>query len=176
MQESGQEPDIAHNAVAATSGMQATPVSTVATPTSKVKSSMGSLIADLLLYVVVSAVVSVLMIKFAPRILGEEKKDTASNIVVVDVEAIAREHVLALGEKVRDGSVPVDQMQIKTKAFSQAMINQFHEYARQGKIVLNANAVASIPEDVQDVTATIQSILKEGGHIEERKNKTDDKK
>ncbi len=169
MQESGQAPHAVSAAPGAVPGTQEAPVSAAVAPTSKAKSSIGALFADLLLYAVVSAVVSVLMIKFAPQILGDDQKANTTNIVVVDVEAIAREHVVALGEKVRDGSIPVDQMAVKTKEFSKAMIDQFHGYARQGMIVLNTNAVASIPDDIQDLTETIQAQLKKDGYIEERK-------
>ncbi|KLR58989.1 hypothetical protein [Diaphorobacter sp. J5-51] len=175
MQESGQEPHIARDAAVAAPGQQE-PVSTAAAPTNKAKSSIGTLIADLLLYAVVSAVVSVLVFKLAPPIFGDEKKTVATNFVVVDVELIAREHVLALGEKVRDGVIPIDQMQAKTTEFTKAMIEQFHTYSRKGLIVLNATAVASIPEDVQDVTMDIQNTLKAGGYIEDRKPKSADSK
>lgn len=119
------------------------------------------MVLDLLLMVAVAAAISLLVTKFAPRYLGAE--ETKQGIAVIDMEALTREQVLAMGEAARAGTIEPEKMASLTQNFATVLMGKLNEYSEQGIVVVKSSAVISIPETVPDLTQTVrEELLKEG--------------
>lgn len=131
------------------------------------KTSAWYLVFEMLIYATVAVVAALLAVKFFPT-LFEQQKPVTQNFVVVDMEELAREQVLAMGDMVRNGAISAEEMPIKTRAFSQALMEQLAIYATKNIVVLNSSAVAALPESVSDETNAVRSELQKSGVMARR--------
>ncbi|CAN7576470.1 TrbI F-type domain-containing protein [Acidovorax delafieldii] len=143
------------------------------------KRSPGGIVAlafDVLVIVAVSLLTMILAIRFVPAIglsLVGSKSD--GQFLVANIESLAREEMLALGDMVRKGEILPAEMPAKTEKFSDELIKVLQAYADEtGKVVLRKDSVVAAPESVVDLTDEIRSkLLKSGAmqHSHEPKDK-----
>lgn len=124
------------------------------------------------MFTLIAAVVSFFAVKYAPMITGEGHEQ--QSFVVVNMEQLTREQVLAMGDMVRSGSMDPGEMRTKAEEFSKALMEKMHAYSREGIVVLNSNAVVSIPEKFVDVTETVEQELQRAGVMLSRRGKKQD--
>lgn len=132
------------------------------------KSSAWSLFGDLLICAVVAVCSALLAVKYS-HLIFDEPKQASPSFVVVDMEELAREQVLAMGDMVRSGSMAAEEMPARTRAFSQALLDQLAAYAKQNILVLNSSAVAALPDGVSDETSIVRGELQKAGAMQARK-------
>lgn len=89
-------------------------------------------------------------------------------IVVVDTDALAREQIDALREKVVAGKIPSEKMPEMSRAFSSQLLLKLDSYAQGGAIVLRASSVIAYPAEVQNITGEIRASLQAAGYMEVR--------
>lgn len=150
---------------------------TVATDVAQKRTSGGiaALAIDVLVIVVVSLLTMVLTLRFGPSIgfsPGGSKSDT--QFLVANIESLAREEMLALGDMVRKGEIAPAEMPAKTEKFSDELIKVLQAYADEtGKVVLRKDSVVAAPESVVDLTDEIRTKLIKSGSMQPVKEAKD---
>ena len=129
---------------------------------------MVALAIDVLVIVIVCLLTIVLAFRFGPAIgfspIGS-KGD--GQFLVANIESLAREEMLALGDMVRKGEITPAEMPAKTEKFSDELIKVLQAYADDtGKVVLRKDSVVAAPESVVDLTDEIRSKLLKSGAMQ----------
>lgn len=129
---------------------------------------IAALAIDVSVIVIVSLLTMVLTLRFGPAIgfsPGGAKSDT--QFLVANIESLAREEMLALGDMVRKGEIAPAEMPAMTEKFSDELIKVLQAYADEtGKVVLRKDSVVAAPESVVDLTDEIRTKLIKSGAMQ----------
>ncbi|MBV7542107.1 TrbI F-type domain-containing protein [Acidovorax sp. sic0104] len=148
------------------------PIETTPPEPSEVKRASGGLSAlaiDVLVVVIVSLAMVLLVLKFGPALgLTGAGGKSEPQFLVANVEALAREEMLALGDLVRKGEITPAEMPAKTEKFSDELIKALQTTADEtGKVVLRKDSLVAAPETVLDLTDEIRAKLIKSGAMQQ---------
>ena len=127
---------------------------------------IGSLLVDILVMAFVAALVTLAVQYFSPDVFDAKGTAGEAQIVTVNFEQLTKEQIIALGTRVSEGSVPVDEMTERSSKFTEALLGKINSYANEGKVVLRGDAVLAAPESVLDITAKLRDELQAQGLME----------
>lgn len=136
----------------------------------KAGGGIAALAIDLLVILVVSCVVAIMVVKFGPAIgIKDAGSKTESQFIVADIEGLARDQMVALGDMVNKGEIEPSMLPSKTEAFSSGLINALQSIADEsGKVVLRRDSVLAAPGNTEDRTEDIRSMLVKSGVMKSR--------
>lgn len=124
-----------------------------------------SILFDVFFVVFVAALMSFAVIQWKVNSLLEE--DQKITIGVIDAKLLAEQAIRALTFDLSQGNITEDEMVIKSKKFSEALLEQLKVYARDGLLVIRKDAVYELPSNTPDLTeATKNKLLGLGFHFE----------
>lgn len=136
----------------------------------KTGGGLAALAIDVLVILIVSCVMAILVVKFAPAIgIKDADAKTESQFIVADIEGLARDQMVALGDMVNKGEIEPSMLPSKTEAFTSALINALQGIADEsGKVVLRRDSVLAAPGNTEDRTEDIRSMLVKSGVMKQR--------
>jgi len=118
------------------------------------------LMADILVMAAVSAAVALMVFTYLQKSGAGSIDD---KFITINFDALVRQEIIALSDKVRSGIIKPTEMPEISKKFTLALLDKMNAYAKDGKIVLKNDAVIAAPETVLDVTDKIRDeLVKEG--------------
>jgi hypothetical protein len=136
------------------------------TPSTKANSALAELIGNLVVTAIMAFVIAVGVVHFAPQFLPQKEVAAQHKFVVLNIEGLTREQILALGEKVQSGEIDVEDMPKKSSRFGVALMDMLKDYAQQNVVVLRADTVVMAPEDFEDITEKVRSDLIKSGAMQ----------
>jgi hypothetical protein len=132
------------------------------------RSGLASLLGEFAVTAIISAVVSVVVFTQLPRLTGSQSNSVSRQMVAVNFDALVRQEIMGLADKVRAGEIKPEQMPAMSKKFTLAMQDKLNEYAKNGKIVVKSESIVTAPDDLEDVTEKIKSELLQDGLMDVR--------
>ncbi len=129
----------------------------------KPATGLSGLVFDVAVMAIVAALVSFCMLVWGPSIIPGLTKTEEPPFVVVNIDQLGREQMMAMSQKVREGTVEVAEMPAKSAAFAQALVERVQSHADAGKVVLRADSVVAAPDGVRDLTDSIRDDLIKSG-------------
>lgn len=125
---------------------------------------------DILVMVVIAALVSVGMSYVSPKWVAppSDKLAIEDILVTVNFDAIVKEQMQALTERVRNGDIEASDMPARTEKFTLALMDKINAQASEGKIVMRADQVLAAPANIPDLTDKLRKELRSEGVMERR--------
>ena len=136
------------------------------TPVTRKQSALQGLLADVVVYVAISALVATCAVLLYDKSTeGQEMSQQRIELVAIDTQGLLEEQLAGTTALVRLGKLKPDDISSRTKAFMDALALKAAEYAGQGVVVLDSKAIVAAPAHVQDVTEQIRQELLQGGEM-----------
>jgi len=129
-----------------------------------------SLFVDVFVVVLISVLVSIAIVHFYSK-WGASSYDRLAIddiLVTVNFDAIVKEQMQALTERVRNGDIEASDMPARTEKFTLALMDKINEQASEGKIVMRADQVLAAPANIPDLTDKLRKELRSEGVMERR--------
>lgn len=132
----------------------------------KAASPLMELLSNIVVTAVIAFFVAVGVMYFAPQFMPQMNAASQQKFVVLNIEGLTREQILALGEKVQSGEIDVEDMPKKSSRFGAALMEMMKDYAQQNVVVLRADTVVMAPESFEDITAKVRGDLIKSGAMQ----------
>lgn len=147
-----------------------------APPKPAATSGVSTFLFDLVFMIIISAMVSIAVTMYLPKWLGMggEKASLQDTIVTVNFEAIVRDQISALSDKVRVGDIEPKDMPKHSEQFMSALLAKIKAQTEEGKIVLRSEQVLGAPDSIPDLTDRFRAELQREGFMERKLEKGDD--
>ncbi|MGP3505452.1 TrbI F-type domain-containing protein [Paracidovorax citrulli] len=148
-------------------------VAASSTPAPASTGGLSSFLVDLLLTAAIALLVSAAVVMYLPKWLGAgaEKASVHDSIVTLNFEAIVRDQISALSEKVRVGDIEPRDMPKRSEQFMSALLAKIKAQTDEGKIVLRSEQVLGAPDTIPDLTDRFRSELQQEGAMERKLEK-----
>lgn len=135
-------------------------------PSKKAASPLIELLSNIVVTAVIAFFVAVGVMYFAPQFMPQKDIASQQKFVVLNIDGLTREQILALGEKVQSGEIDVEDMPKKSSRFGAALMEMMKEYTQQNVVVLRADTVVMAPESFDDITEKVRSDLIKSGAMQ----------
>lgn len=135
-------------------------------PSKKAASPLIELLSNIVVTAVIAFFVAVGVMYFAPQFMPQKDVASQQKFVVLNIDGLTREQILALGEKVQSGEIDVEDMPKKSSRFGAALMEMMKEYTQQNVVVLRADTVVMAPESFDDITEKVRSDLIKSGAMQ----------
>jgi hypothetical protein len=119
------------------------------------------LVSDAVLIAIVSALISLAILKFGAPFLTPQRESVA----FANVEALTQEFMMDLTTKAATGQMPAAEMSAKTAQFNYEMKRQLAHFASSGLIVLRSDTVVAAPDEIEDLTGKLRESLAASGFL-----------
>ena len=145
---------------------QPAPVAVLSASPKPAPSALMELLSNVAVTSVIAFLIALAVMYFAPQFMTQNDTAPQQKFVLINVDGLAREQILALGDKVQSGEIDVQDMPKKSKQFSLALMDLLKGYAQQNVIVLRADTVVMAPATIEDVTENLRSELVKSGAMQ----------